>query len=33
MLHVSDYLVILFYLLFMLALGPVFKSFSRNASD
>lgn len=33
MLHLSDYLVIGFYLLFMLALGPVFKSFSRNASD
>ncbi len=33
MLHISDYLVILFYLLFMLALGPVFKSFSRNTSD
>lgn len=33
MLHLSDYLVIVFYLLFMLALGPVFKSFSRNASD
>lgn len=33
MLHLSDYLVIGFYLLFMLMLGPVFKSFSRNASD
>lgn len=33
MLHLSDWLVIGFYLLFMLALGPVFKSFSRNASD
>lgn len=33
MLYLSDWLVIAFYLLFMLALGPVFKSFSRNASD
>ncbi len=33
MLHLSDWLVIGFYLLFMLALGPVFKSFSRNSSD
>ncbi len=33
MLHVSDWLVIGFYLLFMLALGPVFKSFNKNASD
>lgn len=33
MLQTSDYLVIGFYLLFMLALGPVFKSFNRNASD
>lgn len=33
MLQLSDYLVIGFYLLFMLALGPVFKSFNKNASD
>lgn len=33
MLQLADYLVIGFYLLFMLALGPVFKSFSKNASD
>ncbi len=33
MLQLSDWLVIAFYLAFMLALGPVFKSFSKNASD
>lgn len=33
MLQTSDWLVIGFYLLFMLALGPVFKSFNKNASD
>lgn len=33
MLHISDWLVIGFYLAFMLALGPVFKSFNKNASD
>ena len=30
---VYDYIVIGFYLVFMLALGPVYKSFSRTASD
>lgn len=33
MLELSDWLVIAFYLLFMIALGPVFKSFNKNASD
>lgn len=30
---IYDYIVIGFYLLFMLALGPVYKSFSKTASD
>ena len=30
---IYDYLVIGFYLVFMLALGPVYKSFSKTASD
>ncbi|MCE5186355.1 MAG: hypothetical protein LLF76_09545 [Planctomycetaceae bacterium] len=30
---VYDYIVIGFYLVFMLAMGPVFKSFSKTASD
>ena len=30
---VFDYIVIGFYLVFMLALGPVYKSFSKTASD
>jgi Na+/proline symporter len=33
MLQFPDYMMIIFYLLFMLALGPVFKSFNRNSSD
>ncbi len=33
MLQLPDWLVIGFYLLFVMALGPVFKSFNRNASD
>lgn len=33
MLQLSDWLVIGFYLAFMICLGPVFKSFNRNASD
>lgn len=33
MLHLADWLVIIFYLLFVMALGPVFKSFNKNASD
>lgn len=32
-LQLADWLTIAFYLLFMLCLGPVFKSFSKNASD
>ena len=30
---IYDYLVVVFYLVFMLALGPVYKSFSKTASD
>lgn len=33
LLAIEDYYVIVFYLLFMLSLGPIFKSFSKNASD
>lgn len=33
LLATEDYYVIAFYLLFMLSLGPIFKSFSKNASD
>jgi Na+/proline symporter len=32
-LSVYDYVVIVFYLIFMFSLGPVFKSFSKTASD
>jgi len=32
-LTIYDYLVIAFYLVFMFALGPVFKSFSKTSSD
>ncbi len=32
-LQLADWLTIAFYLVFMLCLGPVFKSFSKNASD
>ncbi|MCJ7778013.1 MAG: hypothetical protein MUP16_06840, partial [Sedimentisphaerales bacterium] len=32
-LSVYDYIVIAFYLVFMFTVGPVYKSFSRTASD
>ncbi|OHB49559.1 MAG: hypothetical protein A2Y10_08985 [Planctomycetes bacterium GWF2_41_51] len=32
-LSIYDYIVIAFYLVFMFCLGPVFKGFSKNASD
>lgn len=33
MLTIYDYLVIAFYVVFMIALGPIFKHFSKNDSD